>query len=279
MSRIKTNTKTRAKMAEPKMAPKPQLPATYNPQQQQQAVSRPDSLLGAIMAASTNPKVKPEKLRELLDIKRGIDRDHWIAEFNTDFLEARNMMPPIVRDAQGDKGKYPSLENVSTQIDGIARRCGFTHSWGHTTSPLPNHYRITCILRHRAGHHSEYFGDYPADLAGPKGNRNKSDVQAVGSTNSYARRVMKIMIWDLVIAGSDRDGTHIPMSQDATESISAEQNEKLMHKIAQCGVPIAKVLDKYKIKKLTDLPEAAFNDVIAACDKYASEAEQRQRQQ
>jgi hypothetical protein len=52
--------------------------------------------------------------------------------------------------------------------------------------------------------HADIF----ADTKGPRGTPNKTATQGFGSTMSYGRRYLKALMFDLVIAGEDDDGTH-----------------------------------------------------------------------
>ena len=52
-------------------------------------------------------------------------------------------------------------------------------------------------ISHPCCHTERYHGDFPADVAGPKGGGNKNPVQGVGSTLSYARRYLKVLALDL----------------------------------------------------------------------------------
>jgi len=52
------------------------------------------------------------------------------------------------------------------------------------------------------GHYEDSFMPAPLDKTG-----GKSDVQAVGSTNSYLRRYVACNIFNIVVVGDDDDGT------------------------------------------------------------------------
>jgi hypothetical protein len=62
--------------------------------------------------------------------------------------------------------------------------------------------RIRGRLKHLAGgHYEDFFMSAPPDTSG-----GKSNVQAVGSTNSYLRRYVACNIFNIVVVGDDDDG-------------------------------------------------------------------------
>ena len=64
------------------------------------------------------------------------------------------------------------------------------------------------------GHHEDSFMPAPLDTTG-----GKSDVQAVGSTNSFLRRYVACNIFNIVVIGDDDDGTGGTIDEAQTKTI------------------------------------------------------------
>lgn len=235
----------------------------------------PASMLAVIANAAANPAVDVAKMKELLEMQRSIERGHQEREFNEALLAAQDEMPPVTKDKKGDRYRYASLEKVSKEIDNIARKYGFSQSFGTADSPLAGHYRVVCDLSHRGGVTRRYFLDLQADVGGSQGKANKNPVQAVGSTVSYGRRYIKVMMFDVVIVGEDTDARRSSRhdaievgDEDVTEIASAEDLEKVRKAIEFCGVPLAKVLAVYRIERLEDMPAAMVAKALTDCKNY-----------
>jgi hypothetical protein len=65
-----------------------------------------------------------------------------------------------------------------------------------------------------SGHYEDSFMPAPPDTSG-----GKSDVQAVGSTNSFLRRYVACNIFNIVVVGDDDDGTGGTLDEVQTKTI------------------------------------------------------------
>lgn len=237
----------------------------------------PTNLLAIIASAAADPRVDVQKMKELLAIQREIEQAQQSAEFNRALLAAQEEMPRIVKDRKNENthSRYATLEKVSTEIDHIARKHGFAMSFGTAQSPLADHYQIVCDLSHSGGHVRRYEIDLKADSVGLKGNSNKTEVQGVGSTMSYGRRYLKVMMFDLTIVGEDSDGTKqrgkTIGADDRDVMISKDQLGKVIDAIKFCGVTEKQFCAKYQIEKIPDLPASLFNDAMQACRNHADQ--------
>lgn len=231
------------------------------PQSTAVAVSEPRSsgqrsLMSICLEAATRKGVTPEKVKAYLDMAheeelRGLER-----EFDNLMIDARSEMPVIVKDAWNPhtKSHYAKLEKVSQQIDGIARKYGFQHTYGMADSKLDNHYRVICDLVNRNGFKRRYYIDIGSDTAGAKGGGTKSGAQGSGSSVSYARRYLKFMVWDLVLAGEDQDAQR----GKGGELITADQTQELSRLMRETNTVAAQFYDHFEIEELSDLPQTEF---------------------
>lgn len=219
-------------------------------------------LLSVIERAARDPNTDVEKMERLFQLQeRVLDR---AAE--TAFSEAKHVaqskMPQIKRTGKNDQTRstYAELDEIAEQIDPIAHAHGFSMSFGTADSPLESHYRVTCRLRHRGGFYEDYHADVPADTVGMKGNQNKTATHGFGSTMSYGRRYLKLLVWD--IATTDDDGR----AATTGALIDFTDLERLRARASQVGADEAKFARFLKIPALAQLPAARVREAMAELD-------------
>ena len=164
------------------------------------------NLIEIISRVASDPSCDVDKMERLLSMQeRLVEREAEIA-FNQAMQAAQQEMPVVIRDKTNDqtRSRYAQLETIDRAIRPVITRHGFSLSFGTDESPLDGHYRVTCVVSHIAGHTRHYHADLPADKTGIKGNVNKTDTHAFGSSMSYGRRYLKLLIFD--IATGDDDG-------------------------------------------------------------------------
>ena len=132
--------------------------------------------------------------------------------FNDAMARAQGEMLPITNNAYNDhtKSGYAKLEAIDRAITPIHTKYGLSISYDTETKneadPIPEGLiRTVAIVAHAGGHERRYHIDLPADDAGSQGTKNKTGVQARGSTNAYARRYLKLMVFNLSTF-NDNDG-------------------------------------------------------------------------
>lgn len=127
--------------------------------------------------------------------------------FTASMTACQEEMPAIVRNKANEQtnSRYANLEGVNEVITPIYTKHGFSLSFGTADSSIKDYIRIKCDVRHEAGHKETHFVDLPPDAAGIKGSVNKTGVHAAGSTLSYGRRYLTLMIFNLATT-DDNDG-------------------------------------------------------------------------
>lgn len=209
--------------------------------------------------------------REILAMIRSEEDRAANRAFDEKMLACQEELPPITRSSfnKHTKSHWAKLEKISRIADPIIRKHGFTTSYGMETSPLPDHYRVICDVSN-SGCTRRYHADVGMDSKGPKGEGNKSLAQGSGSSITYARRYLKVMIFDIVIEGEDNDGagSQVIDGEIIGPKVNAKQAADLAAAIDWCGVGVPRFLEKYKIEKVADLPAATFNAAMRACANF-----------
>ena len=216
-------------------------------------VADTDSFLSFIAEAARDPSVDVSKMERLFEMReRMIDRQAHL-QFNAALKAAKAEMPGILRNKYNDqtKSNYANLESVSDAMDPVVTNHGFSMSFCTADSPKVDHYRVTCTLAHEGGHEKEYFADIPVDAAGIKGTANKTLTHAFGSTMSYGRRYLKMMIFD--VKTTDDDG-----NAAGSQTVTDEQIVELQTLIANAGADKPRFLKFLKLERLEDLPAERF---------------------
>jgi ERF superfamily len=114
--------------------------------------------------------------------------------------------------------------------------------------------RIRGRLRHLpGGYYEDFFMSAPPDTTG-----GKSNVQAVGSTNSYLRRYVACNIFNIVVVGDDDDGSGGTIDEAQTRTIIA------LIKKARVGPKFLKYMKARSVEEAGSLKAAVAT--IAARD-------------
>lgn len=167
----------------------------------------PSDMLSVIARAVADPAMDVDKAERLFALRKEILADAARKEFNVALREAKSAMRPVLKNKYNEqtKSSYANLEAVAAAIDPVIDAHGFVLTYGTGIADKPNHYRVTADLLHDGGHERPYYADIPEDTAGIKGTQNKTATHGFGSTMSYGRRYLKLMIFDLATT-DDNDG-------------------------------------------------------------------------
>lgn len=216
--------------------------------------SLPDNVVGAaslmevISRAASDPTVDVNKLERLMAMAERMQNQGAERAFNEAMKAAQEEMPRILRDASNSStnSKYARLETVAKKVTPIITKNGFSISFGTDTSPLAGHYRITAIVSHVGGHSRPYFADVPSDMTGMKGTQNKTATHGFGSTMSYGRRYLTLLIFNITLVNEDDDGN----ASDGNEPINAEQLAELSDMLTRCDGDPQKFCKYMKVEAL-----------------------------
>jgi hypothetical protein len=225
------------------------------------AKREPESYVDGLKRLACNPDTPIDRAHQALDFIERIERRNAEQAYNIAMAAAQAEIPQVLRSIKTDRYKYAPLEAISEAIDPIIFKHGFTLSFGTDSSPLPGHYRVTCDVRHIAGHIERKYGDVPCSNTGPKGAEIMNVTQAWGSAMTYGRRNLTQMIFNVKLRNQDDDGLAASSSL-----ISDEMIEMLKDKIAESNANLASFL---KFMKVTRLSEISIGRYRAALDALA----------
>ena len=230
-----------------------------------------DVVIQLIERVASNPDVDVAKLERLLDLQERYQLRQSEIAFNAAMQAAQSEMPVVLRDAKNPQtnSSYARLETVSKVMSPVITKHGFAMSFGTDVSPLPDHYRVTCELSHSAGFSRRYHADVPVDGAGIKGIANKTLTHALGSTLSYGRRYLKLMIFDVATTDDD-DGNSATFRARLSDAQIAEIETLIEEVLAQTGSSPDRYRRNFlaymKVERIGAILASDFDGAVAAID-------------
>ncbi len=231
-------------------------------------VSMGDGILAVIARAATDPTVDVDKMERLFAMQERVMAREAEQKFNQAMAAAQKDMPQIKRGGKNEttRSTYAELDAMSEAMLPVIAKHGFALSFGTDVSPLPAHYRVTCEVSHIGGHSRIYNADVPSDLTGMKGTQNKTSTHAFGSTLSYGRRYLKMLIFD--VATTDDDGR----AASSGEHITQMQLATLETLIDQTASDRVRFCRAYRIGQVGELPVARFAEAFELLNQKLNKA-------
>lgn len=167
----------------------------------------PTTLMAVIARAASDPNIDVTKMERLMAMHERLVAREAEAAYNAAMKEVQSKVRYVQKDATNPQtnSRYTRLETLNAAVVPIATEHGFSMSYGTADCPTPDTIRITCNVQHVAGHSKPYQVDIPLDTMGPKGTPNKTRTHGYGSSLSYGRRYLTMLIFN-VSTGDDDDG-------------------------------------------------------------------------
>lgn len=240
------------------------------------------SLLAAITGAASNPNVDVNKVKELFQMHQIVLAQQQEAAFNDAMAKAQEEMQPVAHNAENKHthSTYAKLEAIDKAITTIHTKYGLSITYDTETKndadPVPpGEIRIVAFVRHSGGHKVRHHIDLPPDDAGSEGNKNKTKVQARCSTNTYGRRFLKMMAFN-ISTFNDKDGNSTRGRRDQDEPHGAGERAEPGGKAEYPAKEFLKNLPEWK--QLMETKKRTADQIIATAEsKYALSEGQKQR--
>jgi len=165
--------------------------------------SESSALMAMIGPMVMDPKFDAGKLEKVLDQVRQLKRDESLAAFNEAMAQLQPRLPRIGKDGRVKYKdvdfRFATYENIDKAIRPLLAEFGFSLSFDTEFTDKGDVYVGT--ISHRLGHSKSSKMRLPADTSG-----GKNAIQAVGSSDKYARRYLTERLLNLVTEGQDDDG-------------------------------------------------------------------------
>jgi len=163
-----------------------------------------DPMFALIQSVVRDPEADVDKLERMVALYERQQEKEAVKSFNQDFIRLQNALPNITEGGKIiHKGKTISQyarwdEDINPVIKPILAEHNFTLSFETCTD---DGIRVVAHLIHSEGHSRSSSFRLPADTTGAK-----NDVQAIGSSTSYAKRYAASPLLNLTTCGQDDDG-------------------------------------------------------------------------
>ncbi len=203
------------------------------------AIQRPPatSMLEVIERAALDPRIDVAKMKELFALKRELEHDEAVKAFRAAKSRLAVKLPHItkhgniIHEKNGETkliSRYAKLEDIDVAIRPLLAEEGFAFSFDSEAKGDVITY--SAELSHRDGHAETKMITVKADTSGAK-----NSIQAVGSSTSYARRMLIKMHLNLIERDEDDDG-----NGNSVELISKEHAAEIAGLLAaarDAGLP------------------------------------------
>jgi len=251
------------------------------------ALDRPSTVLLLIEKVALDPRADVEKLERMMAMYERLKAKEAELAYN----EAKGRILKklaaikIVKNRSGlheiDKGrpqkgvfeafKYAPLEEIDKHLRPLLAEENMDLSYSAEPGEGGD-ILIRGRLKHLpAGHYEDFFMPAPPDTTG-----GKSNVQAVGSTNSFLRRYVVCNIFNIVVVGDDDDGTGATIDEAQTKTILD------LLKKAKVGVKFLKYMKAQSVEEAGSLEAAVatiaardYRKAISTLEQHMAKAEAR----
>jgi len=233
------------------------------------------AMIAMIERVAANPQVDPQKMQQIVDLQMQILDRNASQAFAAAMAACNRDMPAIARKAENRQtnSTYAKHEAICQAIKPVYSKHGFSLMFYEGKAEDPKEVRIMCDIVHELGHKEVRYIDLPPDIAGMQGNRNKTDIHGKGSTFSYGRRYLTLLIFDLATYDDD-DGNRAGGKQ-APKTITEEQVKSIEALITELGVDKAAFLKAGHLEKLEDLPASKYTNTIKLLEKRRKEVKSK----
>lgn len=231
-----------------------------------------DPFVQMVERLATNVDVDADKLEKLVDVQLRVMAENARSEFNRALSEVQRNLPAVARDAANDqtRSRYARHETIAAAIKPIYTTKGFSTSFSQADGP-EGYVRVKGTLRHVAGHDEQYFVDLPLDDKGMKGQTNKTQLHATGSTLTYGRRYLTCLMFDVAV-GDDTDG-NMPPPPPLTETEQADLKAKAEELFGDKSQAVLESLAKrrFHLDDWHNIPSYRLPDAIRSLEEKAEQ--------
>jgi hypothetical protein len=213
----------------------------------------------ALIREAMRSDVAPEKLRELLAVRREWEADEARKLYNVAITDFQRRCPIIEKADKAYDKSYARMDRIWREIRPLLTELGLSVTWQVCELRENGLCHVEGQLRHRAGHGERLVQDIPV----PELIKGQNKAQQMGSASTYAKRYALCGSLGIVTGDDDDDGhragttfvTHDQAQEintliDAARGI-ADFNEDAFWRWAGA-------------KSSTEVEAGRFGDVIAA---------------
>ena len=219
-----------------------------------QAVKQENAALSLIEKSLENPEITPEKLSQLLAVKKEWEADEARKSFSRAMSDFQAECPAILKGRDMGRGiLYAGKSDIEKTIKPILKQCGLSIMLTHN-SIKDGVLTVEGQILHRDGHCSPIRGEVSIDSK-----MSVNDTQKVGSAISYAWRYIVCPAMGISLTDdTDDDG-----ESAGSATIDDDQILDIEQYLGQLPAEIRKkVLGLCKVGSVEEIPLNMFPAVI-----------------
>lgn len=225
-----------------------------------------DPMIAMIERVVCDPAASTEKLEKMLELRermedraRQEDEREYKRKYNHAMAECQKELVVISKMTTNKYigTTYADLAAIARDADPIIHKHGFSISFQPDGTNDKGELVLRWTIAHSGGHMETGTAAFPMDASGTQGKTNKTPIQALGSTITYGRRYLKLMLFDIA-TGEDNDGNAIQERPTITDA----QKKRLQELITETDANEAEMLAHFRIDRLEDLPVACMQSAL-----------------
>lgn len=214
--------------------------------------------VGTLLERAIERGVDADSLQKLVALQERILDRQAEQEFAVAMRQTQAAIQPVLKNRLNKQTEsyYATLEALNKAVVPVYTQYGFSLSFGTEDSPTEGYIRIVCDVFHIGGHTRRYHFDLPLDDVGIAGKTNKTRVHASGSTLSYGRRYLTMLIFN-VSTTDDNDGN------GGKPPLITEQQVADLEALAQeVGADVAKFCQWFKVESLAEIHASNYSRAV-----------------
>ena len=236
------------------------------------AANQSSGLMNLVERMALSPDIDPDRVERAFEMYKQVRLMDGEQLFNSAMAKAQAEIGPVSVNKLNShtSSGYANLSAVHGVCKPIWTAHGFSVSTSLYESEKDGWVGVDCEVMHSGGHVKRYKNLYPLDIAGSGGKVNKTTIQAMGSTSSYARRYLELMIFDVSI-DDDNDGNGNKQLAEsnlkpAEKSITKQQLARLRAVMKANGVDDIALAKRAQIEKIEDLQQGRLAGCIRSME-------------
>lgn len=220
--------------------------------------------MSLIERAAFTPDFDLAKLETLMRLDAEAKAAAAKRAYSAAMAAAQSEIPKVIKGKENTHTRswYADLAAVDAAIKPVITKHGFSLSYYPVMSEREGFVRVGVIVAHSGGHEERHEADFPLDAAGSQGKANKTGIQAFGSTVTYARRYLKLMVFDIA-TGDDNDGNGQHQPQ---ETLGPEEMTILDDLLKRTGADRKKFFAYAKVEGMADIYMKNFETLKKALE-------------
>lgn len=203
-----------------------------------------NGFLSLMQQALTTPNMDMSILKDMLAMQKEVMAQQAIIDFNNDFSEMSKEIPVIAHTKKSYSTTYTPLEDIVNIVRPILSKYGFSISFNNTQE-AQGFVKVTCQLRHKAGHMIENMLILPTEVV----TKGMNAMQAIGAAISYGKRYTLCGILNVATtADDDNDGfaTNAKI-ESSKKKLSDVRLEKAIEQVNAGVITVDSITDAYDL--------------------------------